>query len=97
MRCPYTVKVVPVSTTAKPVTVTADVEVKTLCTQEMGTCVAIGSLSKQVPSAMSKRKPPHKISGGAAAILPDAFGFRSKGLILGCHCSILDQPRGQVL
>ncbi len=54
--CPNVVKKLPVSTTAKPVTQTALVEVNRASIGLMCECVALGSTSNRVPMAIKDRK-----------------------------------------
>ena len=64
--CPKRVKPVPVSTTASPVTVTAEVAVNRLWVQVIGAVVAKGNLSSRVPRTIKLRKLNDRIRGGAA-------------------------------
>ena len=63
---PNVVKTVPVSTTTKPVTVTAEVAVNRLCIHEIGCVVMPGSIRSEVPMNITPKKLKERISGGAA-------------------------------
>ena len=54
--CPKVVKYEPVSTTIRPVTQTALVEVKSASRSPIPSCVALGNISKPVPTNIIPRK-----------------------------------------
>ena len=62
----------------------------------MGSVVAIGSLSKTVPSMIKHAKLRLSINGGAPNNFLPALGFRSIGIIEGCHKTMLHQPWSDV-
>jgi len=55
---------VPVSTTIKPVTQMALVEVKKAFVKCIPECVALGSISKNVPTRMARKKLPANMTAG---------------------------------
>jgi hypothetical protein len=64
MVLPIPVKTVAVSTTIKPVTQTAEVEVKRASIQVIPPTVELGSMSNTVPTRITRRKLRIKIKAG---------------------------------